>query len=96
MVAELEVMNPVARLASELKGFSSPAPRPQTLRGLSVGLYWNRKPGGNFLLERTGELVLEKFPGTQVHFYNARRPIPKEVLEQIKSECNVVIGATAD
>jgi hypothetical protein len=96
MVAELVVLNPVAQLASEL-GEPPPVPqRPRTLEGRRVGLYWNRKPGGNFALDRVGELLQQRYPGMETHFYNARRPISDEIIRDIKASCDVVVGATAD
>ena len=96
MAAELVVLNPVAQLASEL-GEQQLAPRrPRTLEGCRVGLYWNRKPGGNFALERVGELLGQRYPGMQTHFYNARRPISDELIRDVKTSCDVVVGATAD
>ncbi len=50
--AELTILNPVAQLASDLGEPPSAPQRPRTLEGRRVGLYWNRKPGGNFALER--------------------------------------------
>ena len=96
MAGELEVLNPVAQLASVL---SEPPPipqRPRTLEGLRMGLYWNRKPGGNYALDRVAELVKQRHPNIETHFYHARKPIPEETLREITSDCDVVVGATAD
>ena len=96
MAADLEILNPVAQLASQL-GVPPPVPeRPSSLQGLRLGLYWNRKPGGNYALERVAERLQERFPGMETHFYNARRPIPEDMIRDIGSECDVVVGATAD
>ena len=96
MAAELIVMNPVAQLSSEL-GESPPAPqRPRTLEERRIGLYWNRKPGGNFALQRVEELLQRRYPGVETHFYNGRRPISEDLIREIKASCEVVVGATAD
>ena len=96
MAAELIVMNPVAQLSSEL-GEPLPMPqRPRTLEGLRVGLYWNRKPGGNFALQRVEELLQQRYPGVETHLYNGRRPISEDLIREIKESCEVVVGATAD
>ena len=96
MTAELVVLNPVAQLASEL-GESVPLPaRPHSLAGCRVGLYWNRKQGGNFALERVGALLQQHYPGVQTRLYNARRPISDDLLRDLKASCDVVVGATAD
>ena len=96
MAAELEVLNPVAQLAAEL-GEPPPTPlRPRTLEGASVGLYRNRKPGGNFALDRVGERLQQHYPGLETSFYHGRRPISEDLIREIKDSHNVVVGATAD
>ncbi len=93
MLDKLEVLNPVADLPSEpLK----PAPRPTSLDGKRVGLYWNYKPGGNYALERVGEQIKQRFKGVSVKMYSSPRPVLKSVLDAVKSECDVVVGATGD
>ncbi|MDP2949882.1 MAG: hypothetical protein Q8P22_10140 [Chloroflexota bacterium] len=95
-MADLEVLNPVAQLASELGRSVKAARRPRSIQGQRVGLYWNRKPGGNFALQRVRERLLERYPHMEVHFYSARRPIPEEVVAEIRARCDVVVGATGD
>lgn len=91
--SQLEVLNPVGETPSQ--SFTA-APRPKTLDGKQVGLYWNFKPGGNFALERVGEEIQARFKDVKVKLYPTPRPIPKAALETIKQECDVVIGSTAD
>ena len=95
-MAQLTVMDPVAQLAAELGVFAPPAERPRAIERLRVGLYWNRKPGGNWALEHVGELLTDRFPGAEARFFDARRPIPEEVVADIRARCDVVVGATAD
>ena len=91
----LEVLNPVAALPTETQRVP-PVPRLSTLEGRRVGLYWNYKPGGNFALERVGEMLKERYKNIRVQMYPAPRPVPQKVLEEVRSECDVVIGSTAD
>jgi hypothetical protein len=94
MVADkLEVLNPVADMPSESV---KPAIRPLSLDGKRVGLYWNYKPGGNYALERVGEAIKERFNGVSVKMYPSPRPVPKSILDAVKSECDVVVGSTGD
>ena len=95
-MARLMVMDPVAQLAAELGQFAPAAARPRSIERQRVGLYWNRKPGGNWALEHVGELLTARFPGAEAHFYDARRPIPEDVVADIRARCDVVVGATAD
>jgi hypothetical protein len=89
MASKLVVLNPVAQLASEL-GESLPLPqRPGTLEGCRVGLYWNRKQGGNFALERVGQLLQQRYPGVQTRLYNARRPISEDLLRDLKASWRI-------
>ncbi len=93
--SQLEVLNPVADLSTE-KQQNSVAPRPLSLEGKRVGLYWNYKPGGNHALERIKEALEASHKGIQVKMYAAPRPVPQKVLEAIKTECDVTVGATGD
>ena len=95
-MAQLTVMDPVAQLAAELGVFAPAAERPRSVERLRVGLYWNRKPGGNWALEHVGKLLTERFPGVEAHLFDARRPIPEGVVADIRARCDVVVGATAD
>ena len=96
MAAELIVLNPVAQLASELGELPSAPQRPRALEECRVGLYWNRKPGGNYALERVRERLQQRYPGMETFFYHARRPVPEDLIQEIKASCDVVVGATAD
>ena len=96
MAAKIEVLNPVAQLASELGQFAPLAKRSPEIGKPRVGLYWNRKPGGNYALQALRDLLQERFDGIETHFFNARRPIPEEVVEEARATCDVVVGATAD
>ena len=91
----LEVLNPVADMPADSKSMKA-APRPTTLDGKTVGLYWNFKPGGKDALERVGEAIKARFKDVTVKMYSAPRPVPKSVLAAITSECDVVVGSTAD
>ena len=89
----LEVLNPVADMPSEM---IKPAIRPLSLDGKRVGLYWNYKPGGNYALERVGEEIKARFKVVCVKMYSSPRPVLKSVLDAVKSECDVLVGATGD
>ena len=95
-MAKLNVMAPVAQLAAELGVFEAAVERPRSIEGRRVGLYWNRKPGGNWALEHVGRLLADRYPGTEAHLFDARRPIPEDVVADIRARCDVVVGATAD
>ena len=47
-------------------GSIRPAPRPGTLENRTVVLRWNGKTNGDHYLNRVGELIVEKIPGTRV------------------------------
>ena len=57
-MTNIRVLNPV----SELRGpaqTSDPALRPNNLDGLNIGLVWNRKRGGDAVLNRVGSKLKE-------------------------------------
>ena len=106
-MARFEVMNPVARsveLQVEL------APRLPDLKGKTVGLYWNMKAGGDVALDRTAELLKQRFPGVQIAPIGARssskyylgsvgfniKHLTSADTDRIARDCQAVVGTTAD
>ena len=73
-MAQLKVMDPVAQLASELGRFAPAAVRPRSIERQRVGLYWNRKPGGNWALQHVRKLLTSRFPGAESHFLQRATP----------------------
>ncbi|HEV7653048.1 MAG TPA: hypothetical protein VGP26_33245 [Actinophytocola sp.] len=95
---KLEVLNPVADV---VKTEATPAPRPASLEGKTLGLFWNCKPGGNHALRKAAELLQGKYPTLQVREYlgsvgSTTRYITPGDVALISAECDVVIGSTAD
>jgi|SRR5579864_8711975 len=66
-----ELVNPegAARPAS-----ISPAPRPASLTGATIGLSWNGKPGGKEALEEIAALLHDEFPSTRFIRYWETHP----------------------
>ena len=91
----LEVLDPVAQNEGETK-VSGAARRPRSLDGLTLGLLWNSKRGGEVALMKAGELVSNKFKNVKVIRYDGSMPCEKELMERAKRECDVFIGSSAD
>ena len=95
MAYQLEVLNPMAVSQGTIDR-AEPAKGPESLKGKRIGLLWNSKRGGETALRRAGEILTERFPDSQVIFYSGEMPAPKAVMERAKTECDVVLGSTAD
>ena len=91
----LEVLNPVARSEGETK-VSGAARRPRSLDGLTLGLLWNSKRGGEVALVKAGELIRNKYKNVKVIRYDGTMPCEKALMERAKQECDVFIGSSAD
>lgn len=97
-MARLEILNPVAKTVE----FSvKPAERPRDLKGLTLGLYWNMKAGGDAALDETERLLTARFPETRFRRYTGSvgwlmRHCTAEDADRIASEVDVVVGTTAD
>jgi hypothetical protein len=94
----LEVLNPVA--ARPKRKFEL-APRVSDLTTKTIGLYWNAKPGGNTINERTAELLSQKFKGIHLREYipvgsSGTAMATAAALDTMAKECDAVIGTTAD
>ncbi len=102
-MTRLTIVNPIARpLASTQEAERyEPAPRPGTLDGLTVGLFWNGKPLGDIGLARTRENLERLYTGLRfVDVFGAKGGLTRfaspEQLDLMEAECDVVVGATAD
>ncbi|MFC1935179.1 hypothetical protein ACFLX9_00165 [Chloroflexota bacterium] len=91
----MEVLNPVAQQRGVLE--AQPINRrPSTLEGKTVGLLWSGTAMGDVALKRVGDMLKERFNNMQTRFYVGGFPAPTAILEKAATECDVVIGATAD
>ncbi len=97
-MARLEIRNPVAaRVEQSVK----PAARSAGLAHLTIGLYWNMKAGGDAALDRTAELLRERFPGVKFRRYTGSvgflmRHATADDADRMTSEVQAVVGTTAD
>lgn len=95
-MALLEVLNPVA----QQRGVINARPitkRPASLEGKTVGLLWSGTAMGDVALRRVEEMLKQRFSDkVKTKFYVGGLPAPQHVLEAAGTECDVVIGATAD
>ena len=92
----LEVLNPIAHQRGMIDSLSA-SPRPKTLDDKTVGLLWSGTHGGDLALKRAGELLQERYRNVNVNFYTGGNyPAPEHIVQKAGSECDVVIGATAD
>ena len=102
-MSKLEIVNPVARAETEEPNAErfTPARRPASLAGETIGLFWNGKPQGDIGLARAREQLARAFEGAV--FLDVfgekgglnRYASPAQV-DQMASECAAVVAATAD
>jgi hypothetical protein len=102
MTERLTIVNPVAIPRSHVDGDRfPPAPRPDTLDGKTVALYWNGKQNGLDALSRVKELLAERF--TSIQFIEltgalggTTRYLSEEQLQLIQERADALVGTTAD
>jgi hypothetical protein len=97
-MTRLEICNPLART---LEYSVKPAARLRDLGTATIGLYWNMKAGGDHALDRTEQLLREKFPGARFRRYTGSvgwlmRHCTAEDADRIASEVQAVVGTTND
>jgi hypothetical protein len=91
-MVELTVRNPVA----ELNAKPTPrAPRLPSLDGVSFGLFWNKKIGGEVAVEWLGAEFTRDF-GVTTRQYYAGFPAPRDLIDQAAAQSGAVVGATGD
>lgn len=75
------------------------APRPGTLRGLTVGLLDNTKPNATELLAHLGAGLESRAAVGETRLYTKDyfgTPVQEDLLKQIAAECDVVVTAVGD
>lgn len=93
----IEVLNPVApsRIADITVGH-----KVVTLEGKKIGLFWNRKPNGDIVLSRFGELLKQRYPDVKVEWLPGKndpaQSAPEATLKEASEACDFIIVAAAD
>lgn len=79
------------------------AGRSADLNGITVGLLWNGKPGGEVLLDEVGRALRERFPALQTVKFWETRPatvtaygMHPEEIRFVAASADLVIGGSAD
>jgi hypothetical protein len=92
VVEQLTVRNPVA----ELNAKPTPrAPRLSSLDGVDIGLWWNKKIGGEVAIEWLGEQLVSEFRVTTHQYYDSF-PAHKGMTDRAAEGAKAVVGATGD
>jgi hypothetical protein len=91
-VSVLEVRNPVARLSAADVPIAARVP---DLSQAKVGLFWNKKVGGNVALEWLADSIAGEYGTTTTPFYSGF-PSPRANIEAAAAGSTVVIGSTGD
>lgn len=92
-MATLEVMNPVSKSTG---GKFPPAPRLDTLSHKTIGIYWNTKRGGDIALQRVAETIQRDYPEVRFKNFTHHYPAPSDMIEDMVSSSDAVIGSTGD
>ncbi|HEX6195472.1 MAG TPA: UGSC family (seleno)protein [Jiangellaceae bacterium] len=75
------------------------APRPGSLRGLTVGLLDNTKVNATPLLQEIGDVLTSRYGAGSTRMYTKDyfgTPVKDDLLRQIAEECDVVVTAVGD
>ena len=93
----MRILDPTIRVATVAT--IAPAPRPERLVGVTLGLLANGKSNGMVLLDRIADLLRERRGiGDIVRLAktNASVPVTEEQAEPLLKQCAVVITAIGD
>lgn len=103
MTARLTIVNPIAIPQGDAPTAVAfaPAPRPQSLDGLRIGLFWNGKNQGDVALARTQDALAKLYDRATFTTYlgdkgGLTRYASEPLKQRILAECDVLVGTTAD
>lgn len=78
---------------------TSLSPRPQSLRGLTVGLLDNAKPNGSVVLRAIGRELQDRYGVREVRMFQKGyfgTPVEESVIQQMLNNCDFAIAAIGD
>jgi len=75
------------------------APRPQALKGLTVGLLDNSKPNGAVILNAVGRELRDKYGVKEVRMFKKGyfcTPVEESVVQQMLHNCDFAVAGIGD
>jgi hypothetical protein len=75
------------------------APRPQALRGLTVGLLDNSKPNGAVILNAVGRELRDKYGVKEVRMFKKGyfgTPVEESVVQKMLHNCDFAVAGIGD
>jgi hypothetical protein len=90
----LNLLNPRGEIT--LPPVSAPSKRISDLKGKTVGLYWNEKPGGNHFWNGIEELMKEKLPDTEIIRYSGAFDLGDELAARMEKETDAFLYGVGD
>ena len=90
------IYNPTAACYHDAK---SNAPVLATLAGKTIGFIDNAKPNFNFLVDELAEIFVQRHGAAKVikrRKRGASMPAPRDVIEELANECDLVIAGSGD
>ena len=90
----LQVLNPRGEIT--LPPVSPPSSRISDLKGKTIGLYWNEKPGGIHFWNGIEKLLKEKLPDTIVLRYSGSFDLGDELAGRIARETDAFLYGVGD
>ena len=75
------------------------APRPQSLKGLTVGLLDNTKPNGAVILRAVGRDLMERYGVKEIRMFTKGyfgTPVEESVVQQMLHNCDFAVAGIGD
>lgn len=95
-MANIQVFDPTTEAKEQAIAF---APRPESLRGLRLGLVENTKYNSDTLLLKIAAILESEYGASShilTHKHNSSVPAHQEIIDAIKANCDVVIAGVGD
>jgi len=93
---KLQMFDPTVQVKVQAISF---APRPESLRGVRIGLVENTKFNSDKLLLKIAA-ILENEHGAESHMIRSKRnasvPVHQEIIDEFVANCDVVISGIGD
>ena len=95
-MARIEILDPTVEPRQQPLTFVA---RPDSLKGLRIGLVENTKYNSDRLLLKIGEILKDEYGASETRMWrkhNAGVPAHKEILDEAQSRVDVVVAGIGD
>ena len=95
----MEILDPTVDPREAATPTIAYAPRPGSLAGKRIGLVENTKFNSDRLLQKIGDILKSEYGASETRMFRKRNssvPAHEEIIEELRSTCDVMVAGIGD